>query len=195
MPLSFPSTPTRVFSLHDTSNSPREPSPSALKKSSGSKDSRHGQASRSLERTPNMNGTTQTNGNGDAQPRRRSERLRNAGSVDLSASEEVVSPATQTKAATRSRPRKSKSTSKSLSLDILASQALVEKTKKIDYEIPRKVLHSSIGRFPSPRCIVQSANQGDRIPNTCTVYDALFPSTRHYRFDMRFICRPSCRYP
>lgn len=154
MPLSFPSTPTRVFSLHDTSKSLQEPSPSTFRKGSGSKDSHTGQASRSLERTPSMNGTAQTNGNGHVQPRRRSERLRNAASVDLSGSEEVISPSAQTKATTtptRSRHRKSKSASKSLSLDISASQALVEKAKKVDYEIPRKVLHSSIGWFFSHR--------------------------------------------
>ncbi|KAF7978577.1 hypothetical protein HWV62_45517 [Athelia sp. TMB] len=150
MPLSFPSTPTRVFSLHETSPPPPE-SPSPTSKNPSSKDNTAGRrrASRSPEITSIMNGAVKTNGNGHSEPRRRSQRLRNGNSVDLSSADEVLSPAMQTQATTtRSRHRKTKSKGKALSLDISASQTLPDasaKVKKVDLEIPRKVLHSSIG--------------------------------------------------
>lgn len=120
-----------------------------------------------------MNGAT-ANGNGRAKPIKRRTRSSANTSVDLDADngvEVLVSPAVQMQmeqqnghsATTRSRHKKSKSKSKAkqdLAVDTQAANTRIAngngvvgkvKARVIDWEIPRKTFHSSIGTCPFSR--------------------------------------------
>lgn len=150
--------PSNAFTLHDNKANSTLPKPVVSARATRLS-SRTKPVTLTANHSNNMNGTPPAYNwsiAGTSTSSTTSKR-RNAGaSVDLSeADDEIFSPALQngqysngTKSA-RSRHKKSKS---KLALDIIAANTLAnggDSIKKIDWEIPRKVLHSSIGAFAS----------------------------------------------